>query len=363
MVFYITFSDFDALHHGIGVEKKIINQTKVLMRSLGETYYTYYSSPWAYLMRVDGKIIEKDVAVTRKDYTAILVEWLQKYSVTKTYIRYPRSNKWFIDLLRFQKDYGIKTVLEIPTFPYRKLGDDLEDLIYREQIRQYVDKVSTYSADEEIWGIPCIRLVNGIVLEDIFVSTRKRMEKRIEMIAVSSMRPCHGYERILEGMYLYYKNKGEYDLYFRMVGSGEEEQKYRDLVIQYHLEQNVEFVGRIELWEDERLNQQYSLSDLAVGLLGGYKENRDGVSSIKGSEYCAKTLPFISGYHEPGFPKDWEFMMVVPNNPTPVDMDKVVMFYENVIAKAGYKEIMRDYAVNYLTWDHIMNPIIEYLIE
>lgn len=363
MVFYITFSDLDASHHGVGVEKKIISQAEAMERRLGETYYTYYSCPRACLMRCDGKIVEREIAITRKNYVEILIEWLQKYGVTKTYIRYPRASKWFIDLIKFQTEYGIKSVLEIPTFPYRGLDDNLEDIIYRQQIRKYVNKISTYSNDKQIWGIPCINLVNGIVPGDISVSTKKREEKKLNLIAVSSMRKCHGYERILEGMYQYYKTPGRYDLQFTLAGSGEEEQRYKDLVKQYRLEQYVKFLGRIEFWERDELERQYNLSDLAVGVLGGYKENLDGISSMKSSEYCAKAIPFISGYHEPAFPKDWEFIMTVPNNAEPVDMDKVIAFHENVVSKDGYKEKMREYAEKHLTWDTIMEPVIEYLME
>lgn len=364
MVFYITFSDFDSPHHGVGVKKKVRNQVEAMERRFKRVYYTYYSCPMAYLMQSDGEILEKVIAVTKKDYIKVLTEWLQKYGVTKTYIRYPRASKWFIDLLIFQKQQNIKTVLEIPTFPYPKIGElyDLEDLVYREQINRYVNRITTYSADEEIWGISCINLINGLTLKDISISTKEKPEDRMDFIAVSSMRHYHGYERFLEGMYLYYQAKGKYDLRFRIVGSGQEEQKYKDLVKKYHLETHVEFIGRIESWENDKMQDLYNLSDMAVGSLGLYKEGLVKSSPIKGSEYCAKGIPFICGYYDLGFPKDWEFMMNVPNNPEPVDMNKVIEFYENVTSKDNYKEAMREYAVNHLTWDSIMNPVVEYLM-
>lgn len=365
MVFYITFSDFNSPHHGVGVKKKVRNQVEAMERRVGKVYYTYYSSPRAYLIQSDGEIVESDIAPAKKNYIEILMEWLQKYDVKRTYIRYPRANKWFIDLLKFQKQKGIKTVLEIPTYPYPKVDEiyNLEDLIYREQINKYVDRITTYSADKEIWGVPCFNLLNGIALEDVSKNSKAPEKNRINFIAVSSMRHYHGYERFLEGLHLYYQCGGNYNLKCRMVGSGPEEQRYKDLVKKYHLESYVEFIGRIESWENEKLDYLYSLSDIAIGSLALYKEGITRTSPIKGSEYCAKGIPFICAYQDLGFPENCEFIINIPNTPDPVDMNKVIEFYEDLISRNDYRQVMYDYAVNYLTWDAVMRPVMEYLME
>lgn len=181
------------------------------------------------------------------------------------------------------------------------------------------------------------------------------------LIAVSSMQIWHGYERILEGMYVYYKEVGEYDIRLKFVGNGPEEQKYKNLVREYGLQSKVEFLGRIESWDTERLNEQYALSDMAVGSLGMYKAGYSALSPIKGSEYCAKGLPFICGYHDLRFPVNWEFILNVPNEQTPVDMRQIIEFYERVTSKKNYKKEMRDFALNNLTWERIMIPVVNFL--
>ena len=84
-------------------------------------------------------------------------------------------------------------------------------------------------------------------------------------------------------------------------------------------------------------------------------------SPIKGAEYCARGLPFICGYHDLRFPPDWEFMLNVPNNPEPIDMNRVIEFWEKVALQANYKELMRNYAEEQLIWDKIMAPVVDYL--
>ena len=60
------------------------------------------------------------------------------------------------------------------------------------------------------------------------------------------------------------------------------------------------------------------------------------------------------------FPPDWEFILNVPNNSEPIDINRVIDFYEKVTSKEHYKQSMRDYAIKYLTWDKIMEPVVAY---
>ena len=175
------------------------------------------------------------------------------------------------------------------------------------------------------------------------------------------MQSWQGYERFIEGIYLYYKNGAKYNIKFKMIGSGPEENYYKELVKKYQLQSQVEFLGQIELSEKKRMDEQYNLSDIAVGTLGVYKQmgTNEG-SPIKGAEYCARGLPFICGYRDLRFPPDWEFILNVPNNSEPIDINHIIDFYEKVTSKEHYKQSMRDYAIKYLTWDKIMEPVIEY---
>lgn len=65
-------------------------------------------------------------------------------------------------------------------------------------------------------------------------------------------------------------------------------------------------------------------------------------------------LLFINEFHEQGFPKDWEYIIIVPDNLETVDMNKVVEFYENITSKNDYKEAMGNCVVKHWTWDNII---------
>lgn len=364
MLFYITFMDFGN-YFGTGLEKKLKGQIEALEERLGEIYLTACSGLIMYLM-LGNDIIDRQPAVTRRDQVHVLCDWLQKYGCAKTYIRYAHLDKWFVNLLKFQKEHHILTVLEIASYPYDDEMEDgiqkTEDMCYRDEVGKYIDRIVTYSTDDVIWNVPCIKLVNGISEKSVSVSRRVRENEKIVLIAVSSMQRWHGYERVIEGIYHYYKDGGIYDIRLRMIGNGPEEQHYKELVEKYHLSDKVEFVGRISPQEKERLDEQYALSDIAIGTLGAYKTGFVDASPIKESEYCARGIPFICAHQDRRFPSDWEFILRVPNNSDPVDMNGVVAFYEKVSGTKGYKEEMKRFVMEHLTWNIIMKPVAEYFL-
>lgn len=357
---YITYDDLDHTSM-VGIRKKVIAQTSVFEKAFGKTYYTCQSGTMLYLI-VGEETVEKEAVVTRKDVTQVLCYWMEKYKITQTYIRYGLTDIYFLQLLDFLKTNQIKTVMEIPTYPYdNELAYGIrkvEDTYFRNQVCKYVDMITTYSCDNLIFGIPCINLNNGININDIMVNTRKKENCTINLVAVSSMAPWHGYERLLAGMHQYYKEKGKYYIYLRFIGEGQEENYYRRLSGKYCLESFVEFCGKV-IGKD--LDRIFDLSDIAVGSLGMYKTGLSKGSPIKGAEYCARGIPFIIGYNDLRFMQRPEFVMSVPNNEEAVDMNKVITFYERVTSKQFYQKEIRIFAEKHLTWESIMKPVIDYL--
>lgn len=357
---YITYDDLDKPYM-LGIKKKVMEQTSVFGKVFKKAYHTCYESQMMYLM--DGsKIIEKAVAVTRKECGQILIRWIEKYKITRAYIRYNLSDMYFLQLLEFLKTHQIRTVLEIPTYPYDKElihgHRKNEDACFRKRLYKYIDIVATYSYDSEIFGIPCICLENGININSIPISSRKKEDCTINLIAVSSMAPWHGYERILAGMYQYYKEKGVYKFYLRFIGEGQEEGYYKGLTNKYGLQPFVEFCGKVT---GKNLDKKFDLSDIAVGSLGMYKIGVSDGSPIKGAEYCARGIPFIIGYNDMRFGEKTEFVMSLPNSDEAVSMNEVIAFYERITTQRQYRESIRSYAENYLSWERIMEPIIDYL--
>ncbi|MCI9592689.1 MAG: glycosyltransferase family 4 protein [Lachnospiraceae bacterium] len=364
---YITYVDLYEDGY-FGVSKKIMSQLSVFKKFFGKVYLTCYCGQTVYLLE-DGRVVDKELAVTRARCHTVVGKWLDKYNIKRTYIRYAFSDKWFLQFLKLQKEKGIKAVLEIPTYPYdgeiageRFKRIRLEDSYYREHLCQYVDWVATNSEAEQILGMSCIKLLNGVDIElhpmCLKSRTGNEISKKIVLIGVSIMAIWHGYERVLEGLFHYYKNKGSYDIYLKLVGEGAEKNRYQSLVQKYGLQSKVEFCGMLG---GEDLNRQYASADIAVSSLGLYKTGIEDVTPIKGAEYCARGIPFICGYHDMRFPDKADYIMTVPNNPEPINMHEVIAFYETITAQENYQKKMRNYALEHFTWESIMMPVVELL--
>lgn len=360
MVFYITFRNLKSTGHA-GIRKKVIAQAKALEKEMGRVYYTFWCNQMAYLMH-EEEIIERELAITRREYGNVLIRWIEKYHVKSTYVRYPLSDQSFIDFLKYQKEKGIRTVLEIPTYPYdNELPEGRgkkEDAYYRRMVGEFIDIISTYSYDTEIWGKKCISLTNGIDIEKIPPYNKKEKNDKIVMIAVGCMEPWHGFERLLKGMGNYYLVGGGRKVYLKLVGEGVELNGYRKSIEYFKIQDYVEICGQKE---GDGLSECFHHSDIAIGSLGFYKNGIKEGSPIKGAEYCARGLPLVIGYTDMRFPKEVPFVLQVPNDSSAIDIEQIINFYDYVIARKNYQEEIRSYAEHHLSWNIIMRPVAEYL--
>ena len=360
MLIYVTYVYLNRSDSS-GIMKKILSQVRALQNHFGTVYYTMCCPGMTYLMNGD-QVIDKELSVTRQMTNEVLCAWLDKYQVDKTYIRYScSSNLWFLRFLARQKERNVRSVLELPTYPYdQEIVSGrlkLEEGLFRKELPRYVDCISTYSEDRTIWGIPCINLVNGVDLESNPLRKRKK-ENRIILISVSTCLPGHGYERVIMGLHDYYKKGGDHDILFKVVGTGSQENYYRSLTAQYNLQDHVEFCGRLE---GEELDIQYSMADIAIGGLASYRQGIKTECSIKGAEYCARGIPMIIGLDDIRFSPNAEYIMQVSNSSEPLNMQAVIDFYNKTASQEDIGIKMRQFAAEHLTWDRIMLPVVEYL--
>lgn len=359
MIFYIAYAGFE-VSESSGIWKKVMGQTRAFEKSLDKTYYTLLNCQMAYLM--DGRrTVEKAAAATRRDYLNILIRWLEKYGVEKTYIRYPFADKWFIELLRYQKERGIQTVLEIASYPYD--GElpygrvKVEDVYYRKMVSEYVGLITTYTHYETIWGKRCITLVNGVDLEEVPLKKQRKEDGKLVLAAVSCMQFWHAFDRMIEGMHQYYQAGGTKEIVFKLIGDGADLNNYKKLAESYHLMDHVVFCGRLK---GEELTRTYDEADLAVGSLGIHRMGNAESAPIKGAEYCARGLPMILGYVDTRFQGEIPFVWQVPADDTPISIDEIIKFYEELGQKQIDSRQIRDFAQKNLTWDAVMQPVIKY---
>lgn len=362
-------------NHFSGVEKKIKGQIKAF-----SARYQMYEV-----------VIEKEKTTILKSIMWRMPggSWGAKYNeafstITKLssetdiyffYIRMSFFDRRYLAFLRSLRDSfpDSRIILEIPTYPYDKeyLHSStmwpwyFKDKINRRFVAKYVDRIATVDNSSSILNIDTIKIVNGIDVSKVRPIDKDNEDpSSIRLIAVAMMQPYHGYERLISGLSTYYKNGGDRNIEFSIVGYGEESEYYKAITRHLNLDNRITFMGRLD---GDELDEAYERCDIAVGSLGGYKIGINGFASIKLGEYLAKGLPVITGAKAFVFEENGdEFNLDYPNDPSEIDMDRVVDFYDGLYKgkkKSDVRKRIREYAFNTVDISKSMNNVLEYLEE
>ena len=290
------------------------------------------------------------------------------------YFRRPDAmSRDFINTLKKIKENNpkVKIIMEIPNYPYEdelrlKLINKLlvvKDRIFRKKLSLYIDRIAIQNPLEELYGIKTIKFRNGIDIESISVRNPERLkENEINICAVASLEPWQGYERVFEGLRLYYENHhNNIKILLHIAGRGSELKYYKRLVCKYNLDNYVTFYGRIS---GDGLMKLYDKCSLALDAFGRYKTNNYLSTSLKSREYLAKGLPIITGCKTDVLSDTFPYFLEFENNDTVVDFNKILDFYQRVYSLKNPSEVVKEirkYAVENCDISVMIKPIVDYI--
>lgn len=288
------------------------------------------------------------------------------------YVRRATADRFYVNFLRtIKKRWSkCKIIIEIFTYPYDK--DEFgrtwtwpyyfKETYQRKKLPGIVDRYVTYSPDTVIFGIPTIRTANGIYVDKIEMPKPKSERKNeLNLIGVAFMQKHHGYERILEGMHLYYEGKPERKVICHFVGDGPEKPKYQNIVKKYNLEEYVYFYPTTVSRE---LDALYENADIALSALGVYKDGINRENSLKTREYMAKGFPMITGCKVDGIEENYPFLCQFSNDSTPIDIERIVKYFDELRQEYKQEEMkgqIRNYVKKIADMPIVMQPIIDYI--
>ncbi len=293
---------------------------------------------------------------------------LSKNYYSGIYIRHFLSNPFFLICLLLHKFKGSLIIMEVPTYPYSFEYKQFKNKIkfWIDQIcswffRFFISKIVTFSFDKKIFGISTINTDNGVEVKNIpFQLAKPPFTKVLHLLGLGNPRTWHAYERIIEGMASHYRTNPEVKVVFDMVGQGGEITKYQNLVQKHNLAQFVNFHG---FKTGAELDKICNSCHIAVASLGMHRINVSNgeASPLKAREFAARGIPFITGYLDKGFPKDFPFILNFPSDESTIDIAKTIAFYFNLLeTHPNYKSEMRTYAEKNLDWTNKMQPIAKY---
>lgn len=359
-----------------GVRKKIkmqctafeeIGHEVIAINSGKRTFVGQIEKLLPHALGINYRIIKKEI------------EELPKDTVQYCYIRYSPASRGLLDVMKTVKSNqkNIKMILEIPTYPYedelsgaKAFPSKIKERIYRNKMRKYVDLVVTPSHIDQstIFGIPALEITNGIDVGSMRIRTPvEKKENSINLIGVALITPKQGYDRVIKGIseYVKTKNPSEPDVFFYIIGTGNEKSELEKMSTELHLSRNIVFTGEKENGE---LEYFYSIADLGVGSLGLYKTNElSKVSSLKTREYCAKGLPFIITDCDYMFAENnFEFCKIVENNDSYIDIRTIIRFLGEIKHNHQPEEVisrMNQFAKTHLSWSNILRKVIKTVDE
>lgn len=347
-----------------GVGKKVFLHANSFA-SYFDTDIAYNTKECFVIENINSNTIKKNNSKLKINRNIVLCETMKlEKQYDYCYIRYPKADPLLLHLLKVLKNKKTKIVLEIPTYPYdnshiRSLSEfaiKTVDFFYRNSLKKYVDRIITYSDDNEIFGIKTIKTVNGIEFNESTIVTSK-CNDIINLVAVSSMYIINGYERIIEGLREY---RGKKEVIFHLVGDGPEIKKYKKIVLEYNLENKVKFYGNKIGQELETI---YKEMNIGVNSLAIHRQNLKKESTLKSREYVSHGLPVISSTSIDALNKEGnkKYVYLVNQNEESVDIEKIVEWYTNLCVYKDYQYEIFEFGRNTCEIDKTLHPIVSYL--
>lgn len=344
---YIAFKDFSNLH--FGANAKVLSQCRafsqygydvdLIGRNCESTVLIKDEKQHVVGVHSTGGIRNKRLnSLLGKHYQYNdICKYVEGKSYDACYIRYDFSDRGFLEVLKKIKPISKSIIIELPTYPYEGENSNgilskmklVVDKFYRKKLHKYVCSfVTFYEGYTELFGIPVLVVPNGFDFTTMQKITQPLPNDGIHIIAVSSMREWHGYERFIEGMNNYYQCGGKENLILHLVGNGRECAKYKSLVETYGLDKHVIFEGPMH---GTALDDLYEKCALGIDSLARHRSGIDVLSSLKSREYGAKGIPMINSCKIDIIDDDFRYLLRVPADETPIDMEKVIAFYNNCL--------------------------------
>ena len=281
------------------------------------------------------------------------------------YIRYSRSSPFMILLFRAIRKLNVKIFLEIPTYPYDKeriYAKSFKSKAYRSVlfkldkiVRRFykynVDRIVTVQNYDYIFDVPTIKISNGIDLNKVPLIA-PRIHSEFNFIGVAELNVTHGYDRLIEGIGLYYEHGGKEDIHFYIIGDYSNVfNDYNEIIKKYNLEERIHLEGA-KFGED--LDNYFSSADMAVGGLAGFRTGVYEAKPLKCVEYAARGVPFVYAELNSDF-DNCRFVKLVSQDDSPIDVESIILFRRNLeLTPMDIRSYVRDN----ITWSQVMNKII-----
>lgn len=366
-----------SLVHNISLTNKYDGQIKGF-KCLGlDVYYMAFDDQNYYLMHNGNKDILKRISNGKSSRYLHLAAFIDMYrcaliamknlNFDYLYVRNDPIDINGIAMYRLAKNQGIKVITEVPSYPVyrdnvknpiRKIMLGISDMMLR-YISKYVDIYTVIGNSCTVYNNkPAINIYNGVDIE-LFALKKPMADDSINIIGVASMSKWQGYDRAIKGLAQY---KGNKNIHLRLVGNDGDGSlaEWKELATRLNVSNKVEFIPA--LYGDD-LNELINKSDVGLATLALFRSGLKEASPLKAREYMSRGLPIVCSSNDSTLLNAQQYLCIVPEDDSPLDMNKIVDFAHSVKNNMSISEAMRSFALENMTWESTLKNVFARLEE
>jgi hypothetical protein len=288
-----------------------------------------------------------------KYFTDCIKQIIDELSINTVYIRriLPIIPQ-LLNLLNYIRKQSIKIIYEYPTYPWKKellLGHKylfyiVDSVLYKSLIKR-VDIIACYG---KYYGnnAKFVELMNGIDANNYTLHTVNN-NNYISLIGVAHVTLFHGYDKIIRGLYIYYKSDPKIKVFFNIVGPVDAKLQLEKLTFDLKMDDYVSFHGYCT---GKYLDELFDKADIGIDCLALNRRDNGVCGSLKSREYLARGLPFVfAGNLDFMLGKNSnDFILRVPENTDYIDINSILKFYQNIKSTPNN---IRKFVEDYLSWE------------
>lgn len=370
------FVVFHGFSEHSGISKKIRSQCEALTHNGVPTELCYLDiAPDGTQRRMVGdrpvRIFGRGVKakILKRLSFGDITRYIRREGIGMLYIRYdhnasPALNRWLAHLQRL----GVRTALEIPTYPYDAEFAHLPlsyrvkhwlERLFRRRMARRIDRIVTFSDDGEIFGRPAIRISNGIDFDRIPLKRlREDPTHEVHLLAVANIHVWHGFDRAIEGLGRYYGTPRERIVRLHIVGDSFREllDAFRSRIEALGLSRYVTLTGPLSGAE---LDAEFAWCDMGIASLGRHRNGITHLKSLKNREYAARGIPFVYSETDDDFER-MPYVLKAPADDTPLDIEGLLRFYD---AQHLAPDAIRATVADSLSWKRQMGTVVRELLR
>ena len=275
------------------------------------------------------------------------------------YIRYDiNADPFTVRLVRDLHKNGVKTIVEIPTWPYdgEFKGQGLVmnvqlmiDKVFRKRFFKWCDRIVLYSGPETLFGRPVIHISNGVDFKAVPLSCHEtKPHDSLRLLSVANIHLWHGIDRLIKGMAEHKDILCE----LHIVGDGLPQiiDGYRKLAQENGIGDRVRILGPMY---GDALDKEFEWADLAVGSLGRHRSGITDIKTLKNREYAARGLAFFYSENDADF-DNAPYVFKAAADESAIDIAALKEFHDGMTLTG---EQIRE-SIRHLGWKEQMGKVV-----